>query len=99
VVGGGWAWNFDVDLPATLQASVRTADVYRALTLPVGEIFGENSELFSGMTLEYLQELVPGGARAIAIPDAQHHVFLDQPLAFVAALQRMVTELSGGRAP
>jgi hypothetical protein len=28
----------------------------------------------------------------MALPEAQHHVFLDQPLAFVAALRMLLAE-------
>ena len=45
-----------------------------------------NSELFSKRTLEYMRELIPQNFPAIGVTDAQHHVFLDQPERFVAAL-------------
>jgi hypothetical protein len=35
-----------------------------------------------------LDESVP----FVGIPDAQHHVFLDQPLAFVSALRTLLAE-------
>jgi pimeloyl-ACP methyl ester carboxylesterase len=93
VEGGGWTWKFDEDLPGTLKNVERTADDYRQLRLPVGLIYGADSALFSARTLEYLRELIPQDFPAVAVADAQHHVFLDQPLAFVAALQRMLTDL------
>ncbi len=95
VDGGGWTWKFDEDLPGTLKNVERTADDYRALTLPVGLIYGANSELFSARTLAYLRELVPQDFPAVAIEDAQHHVFLDQPLAFVDALKQVLAALRG----
>ncbi|MEQ8859330.1 MAG: alpha/beta hydrolase [Pseudomonadales bacterium] len=93
VDGGGWTWKFDEDLPGTLKNVERTADDYRALTLPVGLIYGADSELFSARTLEYLRELIPQELPAVAVEHAQHHVFLDQPLAFVDALKRMLADL------
>jgi pimeloyl-ACP methyl ester carboxylesterase len=93
VEGGGWAWKFDEDLPATLKNAERTADDYRQLQLPVGLIYGADSALFSARTLDYLRELIPGDLPAVAVPEAQHHVFLDQPLAFVAALKQMLQDL------
>lgn len=91
--GGGWAWKFDEDLPDALRNVERTADDYRQLTLPLGLIYGADSELFSQRTLAYLRELVPQAFPARAIADAQHHVFLDQPLAFVEALREQLEEL------
>lgn len=93
VDGGGWAWKFDDDLPNSLKDVLRSADEYRGLRLPVGLIYGQDSELFSARTLEYLRELIPQDFPAVAIEHAQHHVFLDQPLAFVAALREMLGQL------
>lgn len=93
VEGGGWAWKFDEDLPGTLRNVERTADDYRQLDLPLGLIYGADSALFSSRTLDYLRELIPRDFPAVAVPDAQHHVFLDQPLAFVDALWDMLERL------
>lgn len=94
VDGGGWAWKFDDDLPDSMKNVERTPDDYRALRLPLGVIYGADSELFSARTLEYLRELVPQEFPAVAIENAQHHVFLDQPLAFVDALKGMLEKLA-----
>ncbi len=91
--GGGWSWKFDEDLPGLLKDVERSADDYRNLTVPLGVIYGADSELFSARTEEYLHELVPQQFPSVAIPDAQHHLFLDQPLAFVAALGQMLKDL------
>lgn len=93
VEGGGWTWKFDEDLPATLKNVERTADDYRQLRLPVGVIYGADSALFSARTLEYMRELIPQDFPAVAIDGAQHHVFLDQPLAFVGVLRQMLADL------
>ena len=92
-VDGGWTWKFDEDLPTSLAGSERLADDYRNLRVKLGVIYGADSELFSSRTLEYMRELVPQPFPAVAIPDAQHHVFLDQPERFVAALKEMLTNL------
>jgi len=93
VDGGGWAWKFDEDLPDSLKDVLRTADEYRNLRLPLGLIYGADSALFSSRTLEYMRELIPQDFPAVAVENAQHHVFLDQPLAFVDALRRMLGQL------
>jgi pimeloyl-ACP methyl ester carboxylesterase len=92
-VDGGWTWKFDEDLPTSLAGSERLADDYRNLRVKLGVIYGADSELFSSRTLQYMRELVPQPFPAVAIPDAQHHVFLDQPERFVAALKEMLTNL------
>ena len=57
-------------------------------------IYGENSELFSKRTLEYMRELIPQEFPAVGVKDAQHHVFLDQPERFVEALRQMLATLT-----
>ncbi len=93
VDGGGWAWKFDEDLPSALKDTERQPEDYRALTLPLGLIYGEESELFSQRTLDYMRELIPQDFPAYGIAEAQHHVFLDQPLAFIETLRKVCTEL------
>ena len=40
-------------------------------------------------------ELLAGDVPVVGIDDAQHHVFLDQPLAFVDVLRTMLGTLRG----
>ena len=90
---GGWAWKFDEDLLTTLTEVDRQPEDFQSLTVPLGVIFGANSELYSRQSLEYMQELVPQDFPFQEIADAQHHVFLDQPLAFVVALKEICQQL------
>ncbi len=93
VEGGGWSWKYDDDLPATLKGGEREPDEYRKLDLPLGLIYGEDSELFSRSTLDYMRTLIPRDFPAVAIREARHHVFLDQPQAFIETLRGMLAEL------
>jgi pimeloyl-ACP methyl ester carboxylesterase len=94
VDGGGWAWKFDEDLPASMNKMERQPEDYQSLTLPLGLIYGEDSELFGARTLDYMHELVPKDFPAYGIEKAQHHVFLDQPLEFVSTLRKLAKELT-----
>ena len=98
-VEGGWAWKFDEELPLTLKGGERYAEDYTALAMPVGLIYGKESESFSERTLQYMLELLGEQTPAIGIDDAQHHVFLDQPLAFVAALREVLKRLTARMSP
>ena len=40
-----------------------------------------------------MQELIPQDFPYVEIPQAQHHVFLDQPLAFIDSLHKIVDKL------
>lgn len=94
VDGGGWTWKFDEDLPATMKDGERKPEEYANLKVPTGVIYGCDSELFSNRTLEYMRSLVEQELPAVGIENAQHHVFLDQPLAFVEALKDMCQRLT-----
>lgn len=91
-VDGGWAWKFDEDLLTTLTEVERQPEDYTALTVPVAVIYGADSDLFSERTLAYMQQLIPQDFPHKAIANAQHHVFLDQPLEFVAAVKEIAQQ-------
>lgn len=93
VDGGGWAWKFDEDLMTTLKDGERQPEEYANLQLKLGLIYGDDSELFSQNTLAYMRELIPQDFPAVGIENGQHHVFLDQPLAFIDALRIMSRDL------
>ena len=92
---GGWAWKFDEEMPLTLKGGEREPEDYQALAIPTGIIRGTLSELLTPRSFEYLRELIPGEVPVAEIEGARHHVFLDQPLAFVRELRRVVGELRG----
>ena len=94
VEGGGWAWKFDEDLLTTLTEVERQPEDYQSLDINLGLIYGEKSELFSRRALEYMQELVPNNFPAYEVKDAQHHVFLDQPLDFIDTLRKLCDDMA-----
>jgi pimeloyl-ACP methyl ester carboxylesterase len=48
------------------------------------------SQLFTPESAEYVRELGGGDIPIIAVPEARHHLMLDQPLAFVTALRSIL---------
>jgi pimeloyl-ACP methyl ester carboxylesterase len=42
-----------------------------------------------------MRSIAPPGSPGIEIPDADHHLMLDQPLAFVAALRGLLAAWPG----
>ncbi|VAV99376.1 Putative hydrolase [hydrothermal vent metagenome] len=90
----GWSWKFnpkvfarsDNDQTKWQDAPQRIADLPGRLAI----IYGEKSKLFDGDSAAYIREL--GGAHIpmIAVPEAEHHLMLDQPLAFVTALRSVL---------
>ena len=86
----GWTWKFDPSIWRRFDAMERTDAMFTAITCPLSVMRGEQSVLVPERTWDYMREL-RGDATMISIPEAQHHVMLDQPLGFVAAVR---TQLS-----
>jgi hypothetical protein len=57
-------------------------------------IFGEKSALVSRETASYMSSLMGPRAPVVEVPEARHHVMLDQPLGFVAALRMLLDDLA-----
>ena len=90
-VEGGWTWKFDPQVFARsdndqmkwLKAPQRIADLPHRQAI----IYGEKSKLFDADSAAYIRELGGEHIPMIAVPEAEHHLMLDQPLGFVAALR------------
>ncbi len=93
-VEGGWTWKFDPmvfhrsenDQAQWMKAPQRIVDLPHRLAI----VYGEKSKLFDGDSAAYLRELGGNHIPMIAVPEAEHHLMLDQPLAFVTALRSIL---------
>lgn len=102
-VEDGWTWKFDPrvferaeddeDRTAWLQVGKRLADLQHKIAI----IYGANSQLFDADSVAYIRE--EGGTQIpiIAVPEAEHHLMLDQPIAFVTALRSVLAMWGGSR--
>jgi len=87
----GWCWKFDPRV--FIRFSLKPMSDYLADTRSRVALFrGELSYLVQPETAEYMYELLARNAPIVAIPQAHHHVILDQPLAFVAALRAILAD-------
>jgi len=86
--GGGWSWHFD-PRRVTIDPQRNLADP-RQLDCPVAYIYGERSILVTPQTLPRALEILPSDTPVIPIPEAAHHVMIDQPLALVSALRTLL---------
>ncbi|MDO8839343.1 MAG: alpha/beta hydrolase [Parvibaculum sp.] len=89
--GDGWTWKFD---PAIWQR-FNIGDMGARLAATrcrIAIMRGEFSALLPAEIGEYMFNLLGRAAPVIEIPQARHHVMLDQPLAFVAALRALLAD-------
>lgn len=90
-VEGGWHWKFDDQLFRGFRIG-NTAEDLSNLACRVGVIYGENSQLFSQEIVDYMFKMLDSSVPFVAIPEANHHLLLDQPLAFISALRTLLAE-------
>lgn len=83
---GGFRWKFADHLPPGLNEQDGGAMLGR-IRVPVTYMFGEHSVLGLDGRPARIVEHIQGARGPIAIPEAHHHVMLDQPLATIAALR------------
>ena len=81
----GWTWRFDPFLWRDFHMPDLTGVLGR-MKCPAALIRGARSQLMRDEDFEFTHALMPPSSPRLEIPDAEHHVMIDQPLAFVAAL-------------
>jgi len=82
----GWTWRFDPFLWRDFHMPDLTQMLGR-MKCPAALIRGVNSQLMHQEDFDYTHSLMRAGSPRLEIPDADHHVMIDQPLAFVTALK------------
>lgn len=86
----GWTWKFDPRV--FLGFPPRSLGDYLArVGCRVALMRGELSAIVPPETGKYMYELLNRNAPLVEIPRAHHHLILDQPLAFIAALRALLT--------
>lgn len=88
----GWTWKFDDGLFRKFEFGDNMHEDLARLTCRVGVLYGDNSYLFTQEIADFMFKVLDESVPFVAIPDAQHHLFLDQPLAFVSALRTLLAE-------
>lgn len=82
----GWQWRFDPALWNMLDRSQVTNNPKR-VRCPMVYMHGERSKTVDPEVRAFLRDVLPAGTPFIPIPDADHHVLVDQPLALIGALR------------
>jgi pimeloyl-ACP methyl ester carboxylesterase len=90
-VEGGWTWKFDPSLWTRFSIG-DMAERLRATRCRIALMRGELSSLMPHEVGEYMFNLLGRSAPLVEIPQARHHVMLDQPLAFIAALRALLAD-------
>lgn len=91
---GRWHWCFDPHADATRGGLFKSDS---ALTIadaqcPLDFIWGDRSTLVPADVMKATRAAAPAGTRFVMMPDAGHHLMLDQPLAFVATVHALLAD-------
>ena len=86
----GWTWKFDPQLFE--QALISFRDQFTSVRCRIALFRGEYSTIVPDDTATYMYELTGRNVPFVSIPEAHHHLILDQPLAFVAALRTLLAD-------
>ena len=81
----GFVWKFDEELSSHMKATGDIVQDLQSVTCRIALIYGQNSASFSAKSAIHMKELQPA-LEVFELVDAQHHLFLDQPIAFMDQL-------------
>jgi pimeloyl-ACP methyl ester carboxylesterase len=91
-MGDGWAWKFDPSIWQRFSVSRSPQELLKETRCRIALFKGDKSVLWDPDVGDYMRGLLNRQVPFIEIPEARHHVMLDQPLAFVAALRTLLEE-------
>jgi pimeloyl-ACP methyl ester carboxylesterase len=74
------------------QTLVPLRDQLSSVRCRVALLRGELSVVLPPDTADYMYDLMGRSAPVVSIPFAHHHLILDQPIAFVAALRTLLAD-------
>jgi pimeloyl-ACP methyl ester carboxylesterase len=90
-VQGGVTWKFDPNVFGHMSNDL-IRDHLVNTRCRIALMRGEQSRVVPPETGEYMYELLDRNAPLVEIPQAHHHLMLDQPLAFISALRALLSD-------
>ncbi|RJF91673.1 alpha/beta fold hydrolase [Noviherbaspirillum saxi] len=89
---GGWRWKFDPDMPTTGYREPDGEAVLARIDTPVDYICGERSAVVDAKRALRTVQALRTVRGPIMIPDGQHHLMLDQPIALITTLRALLAD-------
>jgi len=86
----GWTWKYD---PRAYRSDVLNVDeeLLESVTCRVALLRGELSVVLTPKMRDQIEKRLKGNISIVEIPDAGHHLLLDQPLAFVTGVRAVLS--------
>ena len=86
----GWVWKFDPQAMGAKRWEEPFHEHMQNMRCRTALIHGELSALVDAERAGYMSELMGPASPVIEIPQARHHLMLDQPLAFVSTVRAVL---------
>jgi pimeloyl-ACP methyl ester carboxylesterase len=87
----GWSWKFD-NTVFTRSSQSSMSEYLASVRCRVALLRGEYSIVVPPETGQYMYDLLDRNAPLVTIPQAYHHLLLDQPLAFISAIRALLAD-------
>ena len=84
--GEGWTWRFDPFLWGKLDRTAMASMTLEPSWCPMMHIYGANS-LIMKRGQDSAGASLLSGLKQVVIPDSEHHIMVDQPLALISAIR------------
>lgn len=91
----GWCWKWDGNAMNKRRFGEPFAEYFAEASCRKAYIYGEKSFFVDDEMLAFIPTLMQPGAPHIGIPEAHHHLMLDQPIAFVTAVRGVLAAWRG----
>jgi pimeloyl-ACP methyl ester carboxylesterase len=92
--GDNWTWKFSPEVFRRSNTPDEWLKIGERLVSTPGRkaiVHGGKSQLFTQDSAKYIREMGGSDIPIISVPEARHHLMLDQPLAFVTALRSILS--------
>jgi pimeloyl-ACP methyl ester carboxylesterase len=86
----GWTWKFDPNL--FTHTMVAMNEQLASVRCRVAVLRGEHSVVVPEDTAAYMYDLMGRVSPLVTIPEAHHHLLLDQPLSLVSSLRTLLAD-------
>ena len=85
----GWIWKFDRAMFEKIQVP-NLEDYFPQIEIPFAFLRGQHSSVATPEIEQFLATRLSKSALFVEIPEAHHHIMLDQPLALITALRTIL---------
>ena len=86
----GWTWKFDGKAMHNRRFTEPYHTYLKEISCKTALVYGDESALLDMKTVDYMTSLMKKGSPVVGIPEAKHHLLLDQPMAFVSVIRSIL---------